>query len=234
MNKSLSAGCVVGGLIVGGFFFSVAVFVALFAFGYLSYRGSAPALKDKPFANSNAPATQPSSGGAAGAQTGERPTPTTAQQAALAGGKTASWSEQGLEWTVPPSWSQQEASPTSFLWKSPGGGDAGWLNVNVSTFPDTFPADVSLDAMYTQALDQQKLGNYTEVRLLEIDGVKGVQFKEKDPSSADDVRRIQWQAYRKRPGQVQLLNVMVHATGQGFAKHEDELYAVLYSTRVSP
>jgi hypothetical protein len=232
MNKSLSAGCVIGGLIVGGFFFAVAVFAGLFGLGYLSYRGSAPATKDRPFSSQEPTTAQPASG-AAGARTGERPSPTPAQQAAIAGGTSIAWSEQGLEWTVPASWTQQEASDTSFLWKSPGGADAGWINVNISTFPDSFPADASLDAMYSQALDQQKLGNYTEVRLLELDGVTGVQFKEKAPSSADDVQRIQWQGYRKRPGQVQLVNLMVHATRQGFARHEDELYAILYSTRVS-
>src|SRR4051812_13967120 len=123
MNVSLSAGCIVGGLIVGGFFFSVAVFAALFGFGYLSYRGSAPALKDRPFTNSNSPTVTATPGGAAGAQTGEHASPTPAQEAAIAGGKTASWKQQGLEWTVPASWSQEQVSDSSLLWKSPGSAD---------------------------------------------------------------------------------------------------------------
>ena len=54
----------------------------------------------------------------------ERPAPTGAQQAALAGGQTAKWDQQGMSWTVPPKWNQVESESKSLLWRSPGSGDA--------------------------------------------------------------------------------------------------------------
>ena len=56
-----------------------------------------------------------------------------------------------------------------------------------------FPTDISIDAMYKAAVDQQKLGKYEMARWLELDGIKGVQFVEAAPEDSGDVRRIQWQ-----------------------------------------
>jgi hypothetical protein len=49
---------------------------------------------------------------------------------------------------------------------------------------------------------------------------------------ADDIRRLQWQAYRKYAGQTQLVNLILSTNGAAFPKHEDELYAILYSTKL--
>jgi len=39
--------------------------------------------------------------------------------------------------------------------------------------------------------------------------------------------------YRKYAGNVQLINLMLSTNGAGFPKHEDEMYGVLYSTKIT-
>src|SRR5687768_12210067 len=110
--------------------------------------------------------------------TAEKAQPTAAQVAALAGGKPAIWDVQGLSWTVPPSWSEQDKELNSFLWRSPGGFDAASLIVSISPMAEDFATDISLTATYEQQKTRMKNLEVDEVRWLEIDGVKGVQFRE--------------------------------------------------------
>ncbi len=69
-----------------------------------------------------------------------------------------------------------------------------------------------------------KNGEVDEVKWLEIDGLKGVQFREANPEKPDDIRRLQWMAYRKYAGQVQMVNLMLSSNGKGFPKHQDAMY----------
>ena len=226
-----STGCIIAA-VVGGFFVLAAILlVVLFGYGIYRYKGGPPAVNNSPMSGS-APVTSTSGSGSAAAAAGEIPSPTPEQQAAVAGGTETSWEGQGMSWTLPKGWSKQNVTPELFLYKSPGSFDAGWINVSISLLPDSFPADTSINAMHQAALDQQKLGKYTEVRWLVLDGVRGVQFREKSPDDPSDVQRIQWRAYRKFNGQTQLVNLMVHSSGKGFPTHVDALYGILYSTKV--
>jgi hypothetical protein len=67
---------------------------------------------------------------------------------------------------------------------------------------------------------------------VEIDGLKGVQFREANPEQPDGIRRLQWMAYRKYAGQVQLVNLMLSSSGKGFPKQQDAMYGVMYSTKI--
>ena len=67
---------------------------------------------------------------------------------------------------------------------------------------------------------------------VEIDGLKGVQFREANPEKGDDFRRLQWIAFRKYLGQLQQINVMLSTDGKDFDRHKDALYGILYSTKV--
>jgi hypothetical protein len=72
-----------------------------------------------------------------------------------------------------------------------------------------------------------------ELKWVEIDGLKGVQFRESNPEKPDGIRRLQWLAYRKYGGQVQMLNLMLSSSGKGFPQHEDAMYGILYSTKIT-
>ena len=98
---------------------------------------------------------------------------------------------------------------------------------------EDFPADSSIQAEYEQAAGRAKNGEVDEVKWVEIDGLKGVQFREANPEKPDDSRRLQWMAYRKYLGQLQLINLMLATEGKAFDQHKNEMYGILYSTKIA-
>lgn len=137
-----------------------------------------------------------------------------------------------MSWTVPQNWTEQENESKSFIWRSPGGSDAANLIVSISPMDESFPTDTSLQAWYDQAKSRAKNGEVDEVKWVEIDGLKGVQFREANPEKPDDSRRLQWLAYRKYTGQVQMINLMLATEGKAFDRHKNTMYGILYSTKV--
>jgi len=181
--------------------------------------------------NSNESSTSSSSTNSSksGNEPVEKPAPTDAQIAALANGEEVKWDEQGINWTLPPGWKKQSASNTSFNYSL---GTQVFLIVNISPMAPDFPSDISLNATHEAAKMRLKNGEVDEVRWLELDGVRGSQFRESKPQMGSDLRRLQWISYRKYAGQMQYVNVMLSGTADNFAKHQDELYAILYSTKL--
>ena len=158
--------------------------------------------------------------------------PTAEQAAALAGGKEVKWDRQGMSWTVPPDWTVETNESKMFNMRSPGG-DAASLIVNISPMDADFPADSSIQAFFDQAESRAKNGEVDEVKWVEIDGLKGVQFREANPERGDDSRRLQWLAYRKYTGQLQMINLMLASQGKDFERHKNAMYGILYSTKVA-
>lgn len=158
--------------------------------------------------------------------------PTAAETAALAGGQEIKWAPQGMSWTVPPKWKESENESKSFTWINMDGGDTASLNVSISTMDETFPTDISIKAFYDQAKTRAKNGEVDELKWVEIDGLKGVQFRESNPDKPDGIRRLQWLAYRKFGGQVQFVNIMLATSGKDFPRRQDAFYGILYSTKI--
>jgi hypothetical protein len=180
--------------------------------------------------NSNSSGRSTSSSSKDGAV--EKGTPTAAQTAALANGQTVKWDQQGMSWTVPPKWTEASNESKMLVWRSPGGSEAANLIVNISAMDESFPTEISINAFYDGAKTRAKNGEVDEVKWVEIDGLKGVQFRESNPEKPDGIRRLQWMAYRKYAGQVQLVNLMLSSNGTGFPKHQDEMYGIMYSTKL--
>ncbi len=181
--------------------------------------------------NSNGPGKS-ASGSSEGSGEAEHATPTAAQLQALAGGQTVKWDQQGMSWTVPPQWKEVTNESKELVWNSPGGSEAANLIVSISPMDESFPADISIKAYYDQAKSRAKNGEVDEVKWLEIYGLKGVQFREANPEKPDGFRRLQWMAYRKYAGQLQFVNLMLSSNGRGFPKHQDEMYGIMYSTKI--
>jgi hypothetical protein len=182
--------------------------------------------------NSNSGSAVPSSSSSSSGSA--EPGRATAEQiAALAGGQQIQWERQGMSWTVPPGWTQQENESKSFMWRSPGGADAASLIVSISPMSDSFPTDSANDASYQQAKDRAKNGEVDEVKWVEIDGLKGVQFREASQEHPDAPRRLQWLSYRKYLGQVQGINLMLATQSKDFERHKNALYGILYSTKIT-
>jgi len=159
----------------------------------------------------------------------EKPSPTSAQQAIIDGGTEVKGEEQGISWSLPASFKKQQVMKESFNYGAPG---TGFLIASISVMPDSFPSETSLEATHTQALEQLKQGKYESVRLLEIDGVKGVEWVESMPEIKDGARRHQWIAFRRYLGQNQQLNIMVSTDGGKFEKQRDTFAAIMYSMKI--
>jgi hypothetical protein len=168
----------------------------------------------------------------AGGEPVEKASPTAAQTAALEGGQVIKWDQQGITWTVPKGWVKGNVETKNFMWHSAGGGDLASLIVSISPMDESFPTDVSLKAYYDSSVSRKKQGELEDVRWLEIDGVKGVMFREAMPEGQEDPRRLQWITYRKFAGQTQMVNLMLATKGRSFEKNQDTFYGVLYSTKL--
>lgn len=151
-----------------------------------------------------------------------------AQQSIADGGTETKWDDQGLSWRLPAGWKKMDVKKESFNYQSP---DNAFLLVSVSALGDSFPMDISLKAYYDQAMQQLKNGKYESVKMVEIDGIPGVEFSEAMPEDKSGPRRHQWIGYRRYLGQVQQLNVMCSTKGTNFEKHGDDFAAILYSMK---
>ncbi len=159
----------------------------------------------------------------------EQPNPTAAQTAAIANGQTVKWDQQGITWTLPANWKKQDVRNESLSY----GGDGAFLSVVVSVMPQMEKlTDVSIKAMYEGAKTNQKIGKNDEVRWLALDGLPGVGFRESKQEMAGDIRRLEWQAYRTYAGSTQLVTMILSTDSGNFPKHQDELYGILYSTKI--
>jgi hypothetical protein len=170
-------------------------------------------------------------GASAGAEVVEHPQPTTAQTQALAGGQTVKWEQQDITWTLPKGWNKMDVDSKQLNYGAPG--NAAFLNGSISPMDTSFPTEISLKAFYDGANTRKKNGEVDELRWLELDGVKGVEFREANPEHPDGIRRLQWITYRKYAGQTQMLNFILSSSGKEFPAHQDELYAILYSTKLA-
>lgn len=186
--------------------------------------------KLKPATNSSDPGKTGSTSSDSGPV--ERPNPTAAQTEALAGGQTIKWDQQGMSWTAPPKWKESSNESKMLVWRSPGSWDAASMIVSISAMDESFPIDAATKASYDGTKTRLKNGEVDEVKWLELDGLKGVQFREANPEKPDGIRRLQWMGYRKYAGQVQLVNLILSSSGKGFPKHEDAMYGVLYSMKM--
>jgi hypothetical protein len=171
------------------------------------------------------------SNSATGGETVDRPQPTAAQTQALAGGQTVMWDQQGITWTLPKGWNKMTVETKEFNYGAPG--NAAFLIASISPMAEDFPTDISLKAFYDGANTRKKNGEVDELHYLELDGLKGVQFREAEPEHPDGIRRLQWLAYRKYLGQTQMVNIILSSSGKNFPAHQDELYAILYSTKLT-
>lgn len=232
VKKGLSKGCLIGIIVAVVLAAGLVVLLALGLGGafWLSKKTQEAARN----AGSSTPGTNTASSSSSSDDDDvEGPSPTAAQSAAISGGQEAAWAQQEISWTVPVTWKQHSADSRTLLWRSPGSFDAASLIGSISPMAADFPLEISLNAFYQQAQTRKQNGEVDEVRWLKLDGVKGVMFRESSPEDADNPQRLQWMAYRTYKGQPQLVNIMLATRGKDFARHEDALFGVLYSMKMT-
>lgn len=177
--------------------------------------------------NPNAPPGGWADGGRAAV---EKPVMTTAQQAIADAGTETKWDDQGVSWKLPANWKKIKVVERLFNYGSP---DNAFIIASVFEVADAFPVDVSLKSTYDTAVGKVESGEYEKARMLEIDGVVGVEWTEKMPEDKGDPRRHQWIAWRKHNGKNQQLNVILSTAGSNFDKHRDDFAAVMYSMKAA-
>ncbi|MFN2596427.1 MAG: hypothetical protein ABR563_04480 [Pyrinomonadaceae bacterium] len=228
-KKGLSKGCIVGIIVAVVLVIGLIVLLAAGGAGYYWLRGQAANANSRLGSRGSSGGTTTTSGGDAA----EAPQPTGAQTAAISGGQEATWDQQEISWTVPQRWAKQEVTSQQFYWRSPGGADAANLIVSISPMSADFPVDASINAFYQQAQTRKANGEVEEFRWLNLNGLRGVMFRESAPENSDSPQRLQWMGYRDYKGQKQLVNIMLASRGKDFSRHEDALYGILYSTKWS-
>jgi len=181
-------------------------------------------------ANSNSASNSSGTGTATSKDSTEKPSLTSSQQSIQDSSTEVKWDDQGISFKVPSGFAKMDVKKESFNYGSPA---TGFLIASISVMPDSFPADVSIKATYDSALEQLKQGKYKNVRWLEIDGVKGVEWVEAPPEEKDGIRRHQWIAFRKYQGQNQQLNIILSTDQTKFDKQEDAFSAILYSLKAA-
>ncbi len=159
----------------------------------------------------------------------EKATLSSSQQSIVDGGSEVKWDKQGMSWTVPSGWNKMSVAKTMVNYGSPS---VGFLIGTISVMPANFPSEPSLNATHTSALEKLKNGDYENVRWLEIDGIKGVEWIEAMPEDNSDARRHQWIGFRNYQGQNQQLNIMVSTKGSGFDSKKDTFAAIMYSMKI--
>jgi len=184
--------------------------------------------KLKTNSNSNSSSSSSSNPSKIGDEPVEKPAPTSAQMAAIANGEDVKWDQQGISWTLPAGWKKQDVSTNSFSY----GGNGVFLIVSISPMSPEFPTEISLRGYHEGAKVREKNGEVDELKWLELDSTRGVEFRESKPQMADDIRRLQWMTYRKFGGQTQLVNVILSTSGGKFDSRSDELYGILFSTKI--
>jgi hypothetical protein len=188
---------------------------------------SEPSNSNSASSNSSGVSSPTSTTGAGGDQV-ETPQPTAAETAALIGGQTVVWDEQGINWTLPPKWNKMNSGKEMYQ----AGGGGGFLIANIAPMAESFPVDASLKAMYDSGQTEYKNGKYEEVRWMSLDGVKGVLTRESMPEDQSDPRRLQWRGYRKYAGQTQYVSIIISTSGRDFAGKKDAFYGTMYSTKI--
>lgn len=227
-KPGLSKGCLTG-IIATVVLFVVGSILLLVGGGIYWFK-----LQAEKNANSTGRTTNTSSSsGANDGSSVQSPSPTSAQTAAVAGGQSVAWEQQEISWTVPQKWSKSKVDSRTFVWRSPGSSDAASLIASFSPTSTNYPVETSLNAMYQGAQTRKQNGDLDEVRWLNLGGVKGVQFRETAPENADSPQRLQWMGYRTYKGQTQMVNIILASRGKAFARHEDALYGILYTTKFS-
>src|SRR5207249_3564352 len=94
----------------------------------------------------------------------------------------------GISWTLPPRWSKTNVTTDSAQYSV---GTEAFLIASISAMGSDFPTDISLRGFHQGAQVRKKNGQVDELKWLEIDGVKGVEFRESKPEDPDGIRRLQ-------------------------------------------
>lgn len=158
----------------------------------------------------------------------EPPKLTAKQKKIIDRGKELDWKVNGLNWRIPQDSNKLLERDTILTYRSPSS-----VTFVASVTPSqSYDKAVSIiKGHYEQALANEKNSLVEQVRYLEIDGIKGVEFIEKVPNN-DGWQRHHWIAYREFNKLPQVIAVMCGTKVAAFENNKDVCAATLYSMKV--
>jgi Biopolymer transport protein ExbD/TolR len=152
-----------------------------------------------------------------------------------AGGQRVTLSEQGISFVQPVGWRRDESAEANegeFAWHGP---DRTMLRVQVA-FARPEDTSGSIEEETDRFYRDHKEGGSEDVRLLEIDGVRGVHFLVDDewPYGGYEMERsrfIRWSGQRMYRGRRQIIFAVLSSPVRSFSRHRATLYGILNSIR---
>lgn len=153
---------------------------------------------------------------------------TAKQKKIIANGKELDWKVNGLSWKIPKDSNKLLERDMILTYRSPSS-----VTLVASVTPSqSYDRAVSIiKGHYEQAVINEKNNLVEQVRYLELDGIKGIEFIEKIPNN-DGWQRHQWIAYREFNKQPQIISVMCGTEVADFENNKDICAATLYSIKV--
>jgi hypothetical protein len=146
-----------------------------------------------------------------------------------ADGRTITWEEQGVSFTVPAGWREEKTEiEDNFKLQGPDGAGLSIdvLSLKAETSPERELAE-------HDGLLRLQAGKFDELRYLELDGVRGLFTRAAPGAVVDDAVTLNWVAYRRHKGKQQFISLHLSSPRNSFSKRRDEIYAVLASTKLA-
>ncbi len=155
-----------------------------------------------------------------------------------AGVQTVALNEQGIFFTLPTYWRKEEETTEAdrgrFIWHGP---DDTRFSLNISLYKPEY-GNRSIEDETNSFYQDHKQGGSEDVRLLEIDGVRGVHFRRDSEGldkryQPDMPKSIKFSAQRIYKGQRQIIFIDLSSPARSFPRHQAVLYGILSSIKFS-
>jgi hypothetical protein len=156
------------------------------------------------------------------------------------GGQRTTLNEQGITSILPIDWRKDEstnADAGEFTWHGP---DKAEFSIIVSYYKSEY-GNHSIEEETDEDYRSLKKIGHEDVRLLEINGVRGVHFlpldderwkvREDGQPERDQYSFIRWTAQRMYKGKRQTILVILSSPVRSFSRYRDTLYGILNSIK---
>jgi hypothetical protein len=148
-------------------------------------------------------------------------------------GKTITWAEKGISFTVPKDWQRDKNDESDDMtWIGPANAK---ILIHIAPYkPES--GNASIESETAEFYESHKRYNEENLRYLEISGVKGVYYLRSqkgwdEHSRPQDQKLTVWAGQRMYKGVRQVIFVHVTSPAETFTKDRNELYEILQSIK---
>jgi hypothetical protein len=143
--------------------------------------------------------------------------------------RTISWPEQGMTLSVPAGWQNVPVRQETDIFKLEGPNDSA-LVIEVNDDHRVYDVDRALQRNYDNL---KEAGVVEEVRLLDLDGAKGIVSISTDIDGSKRSIHILWNGFRETKGKQQFIIFILHGLIGGPTDRKTELLGILNSLKLT-